>query len=753
MTKKNIAADVVEQFGNLIALRKTEEQSFPGIAQLFVASVLQCQPLAEVEVLTEQGERLELVEQSADLNPDCHTRVFESNLVTVQEEIVAHDNEAALRLTLRSKASSDLALTLRLSGGVLTSPQGVPYHWEEEKLIQGKFCPEGVTINWRDIIRLALAFSEPLDQGSIFEVRDEELAKKLYFHTFNAKKRYRYWIEREKRTGETGAKEATARNLAYCGTKAVNLKAGQEYTLEVRFAVAAKATRTFAQLHAERDKAWQEFLAQVPEFSSDHEELMNTYYKSWFVLFANRMHFPEERFKYPFTSVNKFHYYNQFFWDSGFHAIPWIWFNDKEPAQSELKNFVLNQWRNGMIPYELFLYDVNGREWMETDAKTTAATQPPTLAISLMEIYAKFGDKDFLEFFYEPLLKYEDWLWRYRDLGRRGLSYVFHIWESGTDNSPKFDPVHKNRLLDPPLEMVDFNVFIYLLRQTILKMAEILGKEPPAHIQERLALTKKSANEVLLDSDESFYYDVWADSNKQIKVKAFSGVLPLVTDWPDDKTRERLLNDYLLAEEHFNTECPVPSVSASEPTFASHDFWRGANWPQITWTFVWGLKRNNHFEAASTILDKYLAQSTKRHFCNEYCDSVTGEDVGLPFQGWGTLYIDHIIRHLCGLEPMVNGFQFQPLQTRYKSLAVKNVRIGGLVVSVKAEPEHWLVSISGQVTIKAPVGTTFAAAMEDGKLVITGPKTLQVELHKDAAKPRPVEIRTVDSGPKFAFRR
>ena len=107
-----------------------------------------------------------------------------------------------------------------------------------------------------------------------------------------------------------------------------------------------------------------------------------------------------------------------------------------------------------MIPYELFLYDVNGREWMETDAKTTAATQPPTLAISLMEIFAKFGDKEFLEFFYEPLLRYEDWLWRYRDLGRRGLSYVFHIWESGTDNSPKFDPVHKNRRWTRPWRLL-----------------------------------------------------------------------------------------------------------------------------------------------------------------------------------------------------------------------------------------------------------------------------------------------------------
>jgi hypothetical protein len=157
---------------------------------------------------------------------------------------------------------------------------------------------------------------------------------------------------------------------------------------------------------------------------------------------------------------------------------------------------------------------------------------------------------------------------------------------------------------------------------------------------------------------------------------------------------------------------------------------------------VYGLKRNSHAEAASIILDKYLAQSTKRHFCNEYCDSVTGQDVGLPFQGWGTLYIDHIIRHLCGLEPTTNGFQFHPLSTRYKSLEVRNIRIGDMQVSVKAEQGHWLVNIDGQVAIKAPSQGTFTAVVEDGKLVITGPAELQVE--QAPGQSTPVEIRNVN---------
>ena len=109
---------------------------------------------------------------------------------------MVHDNEAALRLTLVPKTSSDLGLTLRISGGVLMSPQGVPYHWEEEKLIHGTYSPDRVQVDWRDKIRLALTFSQPMDEEESCPCGGR-CCQKLYFRTFNAKKRYRYWIERK----------------------------------------------------------------------------------------------------------------------------------------------------------------------------------------------------------------------------------------------------------------------------------------------------------------------------------------------------------------------------------------------------------------------------------------------------------------------------------------------------------------------------------------------------------------------------
>ena len=115
MKQVEIAADVVEQFGNMIALRKRKEQDFPGIAQLFVASVIQCQPLAEVEFLFPSGQAVELKEVKATHTPVSHTRVYESEQFLVHEEIVVHRDCAAVQLTatLKEDMQDDMDLKLR----------------------------------------------------------------------------------------------------------------------------------------------------------------------------------------------------------------------------------------------------------------------------------------------------------------------------------------------------------------------------------------------------------------------------------------------------------------------------------------------------------------------------------------------------------------------------------------------------------------------------------------------------------------
>ena len=215
MKEFKIASDVVEQFGNMIALRKTDKQRFPGIAELFVASVIQCQPMAEVEFLA-SGEPLQLDLTSSAYTPVSHTRTFENDSLRVEEELVVHGNDAALRLivNLLPQAPAALDLTLRVSGGILMSPQGVPYHWQEEKKITGEFAPDQLNIDWRDQVALQLSFSEEFDTHTIHPLGEDDVAQTLYFNTFNAKKRYRYWVQPEmRRPAQERSASATGRNL------------------------------------------------------------------------------------------------------------------------------------------------------------------------------------------------------------------------------------------------------------------------------------------------------------------------------------------------------------------------------------------------------------------------------------------------------------------------------------------------------------------------------------------------------------
>ncbi|NMB12206.1 MAG: hypothetical protein GX977_07960, partial [Firmicutes bacterium] len=148
--------DIDEQFGNLIALRKRKEQSFPGIAQLFIASVIQCQPLAEVELLSATGAPIVVKELSAEKTPISHIRTYEADCCLITEETVVHGDEASVRLSfsLKEPQAEELNLRLRVSGGFLMSPQGVPYHWQEEKLIQGVFRENQLDLHWRDKISM-----------------------------------------------------------------------------------------------------------------------------------------------------------------------------------------------------------------------------------------------------------------------------------------------------------------------------------------------------------------------------------------------------------------------------------------------------------------------------------------------------------------------------------------------------------------------------------------------------------------------
>jgi glycogen debranching enzyme len=232
------------------------------------------------------------------------------------------------------------------------------------------------------------------------------------------------------------------------------------------------------------------------------------------------------------------------------------------------------------------------------------------------------------------------------------------------------------------------------MRGTILKMAEVLGKKAPARIAERMAATKRSMNALMYDPGDGFYHDIVAGTDERIPVKTAAGLIPLITDIPDEGRRARIVADYVESEKEFMSGCPVPSVSRSERSYNPIDFWRGANWPQITWTVLFSLSESDP-GTAGEILRRFLDATKTNVSCHEYYDAETGAGAGLPFQGWGALYTDMIMRFVAGIVPEDRGMRFRPLPAESGDFSVKNVALKDMKLGLSRRGEDWSFDFEG----------------------------------------------------------
>ncbi|MEP5272667.1 MGH1-like glycoside hydrolase domain-containing protein, partial [Maribacter dokdonensis] len=180
------------------------------------------------------------------------------------------------------------------------------------------------------------------------------------------------------------------------------------------------------------------------------------YKKAIAILDAN---FQEGGFTIPSAGLYPF----QWKWDSGFIAIGFAHY-DVEKAKTEMRTLLDAQWENGFIPHIVFHTENDsyfpGADFHQSELhplsskkyRSTGMTQPPVSGFVLQEMYGIAEDKDdMLHFIKEEIDKVFDnhvYFYENRDPKDEGLVYIYHNWESGTDNSPVWDDIWKT--MNPP---------------------------------------------------------------------------------------------------------------------------------------------------------------------------------------------------------------------------------------------------------------------------------------------------------------
>jgi glucosylglycerate hydrolase len=401
-------------------------------------------------------------------------------------------------------------------------------------------------------------------------------------------------------------------------------------------------------------------------------------------------------------------YPHQWSWDAGFVAVG-LAAVDLPRAATELDSLFRGQWRGGMVAHIVFDptstdYFPGPDRWaaaeLNPDApkqpRTSGICQPPIHAIAAGHIVAAAGRagaenaewaRRWLDGFYPKLLAWHRWLVRERRDAGTGLLEIVHGWESGLDNSPRWDGPYSRVRVGASLPSyvrrdtrhvrdaaqrptdAEYDRYLWLVEQAKQAryqpeqmrqlssfrvgdvlftaifaaasdvLADLAGHiERPEDAEEARTHAAAARDAVLSRVDPvtglATDHDLRADI--VLRTETIAGFAPLIAGAIPAQVRDRqvalLFGPRWAGSSRLRWPLP-PSTSPDSDAFDARAYWRGPVWPVMTWLLGWALQRCDQPEAAARLRRAGVAQLREGSF-GEYYEPFTGEPLGGRHQSW-----------------------------------------------------------------------------------------------------------------------
>lgn len=368
----------------------------------------------------------------------------------------------------------------------------------------------------------------------------------------------------------------------------------------------------------------------------------------------------------------------QWKWDAGFIAIGYAHY-DIEKAKTEITSLLSSQWLNGFIPHIVFHQESDtyfpGPDFHQAELNplsnknypSTGMTQPPVVGFTLEKIYHIAKDKkDILDFIKDNIDKVyysHNYFYSCRDPKNEGLVYIYHNWESGTDNSPVWDdiwltmnpPEYKverkdikivdpserptNREYDHYLHIIDiakehnyddkkiaelspflvqdplFNTLLIKSNQSLINLYQIIGgnEDKIKQLKEWQTKSINSFNDKLYNADLGAYVYYDLRNEKYINQISSSSFAPLYAGIP---SKEQAANIVATMSDKFGGENRYlcASFDPESDRFNPKKYWRGPVWINMNWFLYYGLLDYGYDELANKIKSDSLELISKAGF-------------------------------------------------------------------------------------------------------------------------------------------
>lgn len=394
----------------------------------------------------------------------------------------------------------------------------------------------------------------------------------------------------------------------------------------------------------------------------------------------------------------------QWNWDAGFIAYGYSHYNPQR-AVAEMRSLFSGQWENGFLPHIIFhasaaqqqtytpgpdFWDSRSISDAPTDVATSGLTQPPVHAMAIWHIYKVLLRQDkaqaraLLEEFYPKLLALHRYLYTVRDPEEWGLITIYHPWESGFDNSPRWDAILKNttpeyvpkyarvdtKFVSPEMRPTNEEYDRYMYLASELKKAAYdprkLSEPYPFQVKDKVfssiayASTRRLINmagELHQDASElrswmkrfesnitsklwsasaNMFFDLDMRSSKQIEEATVAGLLPIITDTLTAEQRQAVAAHLDKASFCGDDNCAVslaPSLALDADHFNPHQYWRGPIWVNVNW-LLWKAFLANGMQGRARHLQMHILQLVLNEGFWEYYSPLTGKGLGARNFSW-----------------------------------------------------------------------------------------------------------------------
>jgi hypothetical protein len=374
----------------------------------------------------------------------------------------------------------------------------------------------------------------------------------------------------------------------------------------------------------------------------------------------------------------------------------------------ELESLFSAQWSDGRLPHIVFNPNAGdyfpGPEWWASartsplaprQPDTSGLVQPPPHAIALRQILRLATARDAQPIvarvgaLYPRMLEWHRYLARNRDPQASGLLVIYHPWESGTDNSPRWDAAmsrvqvgelpayqrHDLKHVADPAErptQSEYDRYLWLvelLKQDgyvdeviqqhhpfqigdvamsaifaaasadLLQVGEFLGRDRSelAELREYVDRFSRGVHNAW-DTPIQLALDRDLRSGESIAVQTCAGLAPLLLP---DLAADLITTLVTRLEGDGFAGAPglayrvVPSTVAGSPGYHPRAYWRGPSWPVFNWLLWWGLRQHHQSAAADRLrsanLDLLAHPGAK---FAEYFEAYTAEPLGSLNQSW-----------------------------------------------------------------------------------------------------------------------